>query len=63
MGECTEIPVHMTHYNNPLKNVTGSSIRVRGNPGGHFGGLGMSVDNPYSPSRIQTLVNLITNFC
>lgn len=36
MGECTEIPVHMTHYINPLKNVTGSSIRVRGNPGGHL---------------------------
>lgn len=36
MGECTEIPVHMTHYINPLKNVTGSSIRVRGNPEGHL---------------------------
>lgn len=30
MGECTEIPVHITYYINPIKNVTGSTIRVCG---------------------------------
>ncbi|XP_065927828.1 uncharacterized protein [Magallana gigas] len=36
LGECTEIPIRMTRYINPQKNVTGSTIRVRGNPGGHL---------------------------
>lgn len=36
LGQCTEIPIRMTHYINPQKNVTGSTIIVRGNPGGHL---------------------------
>lgn len=36
VGECTEIPMRITHYINPRKNVTESTIRVRGNPGGHL---------------------------
>lgn len=36
LGECTEIPIRVTHYINPQKCVTGSTIRIRGNPGGNL---------------------------
>lgn len=36
LGECTEIPIRMTHYISSKKSVTGSTIRIRGNPGGHL---------------------------